>query len=150
QELAAIKEESPCTRGEFLPAQTPPGSPRLALTHRAPEQQGKTSSTTRLWELTREKEKVRALTLQTLHGHQAQFSSDVSRSLPRTEVFVVGDTNTGQKLATFPPPGTKEVDLKELAGCSLSPDGRSVVALTRRGQLFVGEVDSGKFNQAKR
>jgi WD40 repeat protein len=144
QELTAIKEETPCTRVEFLPALMRPGSPHLALTH-----PGKTGSSTALWELTRENEKVRTRKLHAFAGDRAQFSEDGTRCLTQTDVFLVWDVDTGKKLATFPPTVSKEIAPTDLAGCSLSPDGRSVIALTGGGQLFVGEIDTGKFHQVK-
>jgi WD40 repeat protein len=137
KELAAIKEEPRVTRVEFL------GPQRLALTQQLQDR------ATQLWEVTKEKDKISTRKLHTLSGDQARLSRDGGRCLTRAGVFYVWDTNTGKKLATFPSPDQKEIDLSDLAGWALSADGRFFTAETKRGQTFLGDVDTGKMSILK-
>jgi hypothetical protein len=139
KELASIKEELPCTQVEV-----PPLPQRLVLTFRPPVGQEKAGGTTQLWEVKPEKEKLQVRKLHTFTGDQARFSRDGSRCLTRGEVFFIWETSTGRKLASFPPAERKDIDLSDLVGWALSPNGRSFTAETKRGELILGDVDSGK------
>ena len=139
KELASIKEELSCTQVEV-----PPLPQRLVLTFRPPAGQEKAGWTTQLWEVKPEKEQLQVRKLHTFAGDQPRFSRDGSRCMTRGDVFIVWETSTGRKLASFPPPDRKDFQQSDLAGWALSPSGRSFIAETKRGDLLLGDVDSGK------